>query len=622
MRASLASLLLCIVASLAACSRDDAERSGQDARDARPQVTVSSDQLVSTVPAWRPQLPATEFADREDLHAQAADALARGVLYGDAGVDAASLYLALARSDADDVRAARGLDDVATALVEHGDADLAAGDEDPDAWRRAQEVASVARVVAAHTFSSRARTRRMQQRLNAYLSRVDRFDDALRENLAGERELALGRIGELGGGALQRFRNAMQLRKDDPRAMQGLAAAESALIRRAEDAAERNDYAAVDYWLGAAEGIRPDVGTISDARVRIAEVRAARVRRLRDEGIAALPEFRGIDRARELLVELLRVAPPADPAAAELRVRIELATHYGLFRPGQAFTDGFAGGGRGPQLVVVPHGAFRMGAVADDPDAADAERPPRTVRFDRGFAMSRHEITVGEFRRFMEAGTHRARATRRGFSSTYDERTGNFVRRGYVDWQRDHVGRPAADDMPVIHVSAKDAQAYAEWLSERTGRVYRLPSEAEFEYALRAGQRGRYPWSTPSPPARVGNLTGARDVSPTGRRWQNAFAGYGDGAWGPAVVGRYRPNPYGLHDLAGNVSEWVDDCWHASYRRAPVDGRAWINAGCRARVVRGGSWASSPEQTRSSWRQQMDADTTNARIGFRVVREI
>lgn len=236
--------------------------------------------------------------------------------------------------------------------------------------------------------------------------------------------------------------------------------------------------------------------------------------------------------------------------------------------------------------------------------------------------MSRHEITVGEFRRFMDATDHRARAERRGFSGTYDERTGNFVRRGYVDWRRDHAGRPAADDMPVLHVSAKDAQAYAEWLTEQTGRTYRLPSEAEFEYALRAGQRGLYPWSTPTPPARVGNLTGALDVAPTGKRWQNAFAGYGDGFWGPAPVGRYRPNPYGLHDLAGNVAEWVDDCWHASYRRAPAHGRAWINEGCRARVVRGGSWASAPHQTRSSWRQQMDADTTNARIGFRVVREI
>jgi len=176
--------------------------------------------------------------------------------------------------------------------------------------------------------------------------------------------------------------------------------------------------------------------------------------------------------------------------------------------------------------------------------------------------------------------------------------------------------------MPVIHVSAKDAMAYAEWLSAQTGQRYRLPSEAEFEYALRAGSRGRYPWGNGAPPARAGNFTGAGDVSPSGRRWKNAFPGYTDGAWGPAPVGTYLPNRWGLHDMVGNVSEWVADCWHDSFRRAPRGGEAWINPGCRSKVVRGGSWASAPEEMRSAWRQGSDANNTTARIGFRVVRDI
>jgi formylglycine-generating enzyme required for sulfatase activity len=204
----------------------------------------------------------------------------------------------------------------------------------------------------------------------------------------------------------------------------------------------------------------------------------------------------------------------------------------------------------------------------------------------------------------------------------YDERSGNLVRRGNVDWQSDYVGRPARDDMPVLHVSAKDAIAYAEWLSAQTGQRYRLASEAEFEYALRAGGRGRYPWGDGPPPPRSGNFTGGGDVSPSGRRWRNAFAGYTDGAWGPAPVASYTPNAFGIHDLAGNVSEWVADCWHDNFRRAPRDGAAWINPGCRSRVMRGGSWASSPEETRSAWRQGVDANVTSARVGFRVVREI
>lgn len=176
--------------------------------------------------------------------------------------------------------------------------------------------------------------------------------------------------------------------------------------------------------------------------------------------------------------------------------------------------------------------------------------------------------------------------------------------------------------MPVLHVSARDAEAYAAWLSAQTGAGYRLPSEAEFEYALRAGSETRYAWGDGAPPPGAGNFTGARDTSPSGRDWRNAFSGYGDGHWGPARAGTFSPNGYGLHDLAGNVSEWVADCWHDGYRRAPVDGAAWVNPGCRTRVIRGGSWASSPAQTRSAWRLSADADTTNARLGFRVVRTL
>src|SRR5690606_14124551 len=156
---------------------------------------------------------------------------------------------------------------------------------------------------------------------------------------------------------------------------------------------------------------------------------------------------------------------------------------------------------------------------------------------------------------------------------------------------------------------AQDAAAYAEWLSSQTGHQYRLPSEAEFEYMLRAGTQSTYPWGEDTPPGGAGNFTGGEDVSPSGRRWRNAFDGYGDGAWGPAPVESYAANAFGLHDMAGNVSEWVSDCWHDSYRRAPADGKPWINPGCRTKVVRGGSWASSPQQTRSAWRIASESDT-------------
>src|SRR5690606_37478531 len=133
-------------------------------------------------------------------------------------------------------------------------------------------------------------------------------------------------------------------------------------------------------------------------------------------------------------------------------------------------------------MVVVPHGAFRMGSHEDDAEAQDSERPAHYVRFDRGFAISRTEVTVGEFGRFVAATGYERTATRRGWSMVYDPRSGNFVRRNGVDWRSGFDGREAAPDMPVLHVSARDADAYAQWLAEGSGKDYHLPSEAQFEY--------------------------------------------------------------------------------------------------------------------------------------------
>ncbi|KRD74581.1 serine/threonine kinase [Lysobacter sp. Root983] len=603
---------MAVVVLLAACTREPSTPATPNPAAGRtPIVTISADQAVSPVPAWQPPAIAVDEANAKALKSRADAALAAGQLYADADA-AIPLYYALLQYAPNDVKVAAGFERALAMLIVQGDQALDGIDDDPLQLRGAHEAAAVARAVAPEN-----------KKVGAYLQRVDRADQAQEANRLGEGELNAGRIGEDGkGGALGYFREALELRPGDVRASQGIAAAESALIRRAEVAADRDDYAGAERWLALAAQVRPKMSTAADAQGRIATQRAARVGRLRDLGLAALPRPRGIEEARVLLANLLRIAPSGDPAAVELRERIELATHYGLFRPGQAFTEAMQSGGRGPTMVVIPHGAFRMGAEAEEVGSSDAERPTRNIRFDRGLAVSRTEITVGEFRRFMNATKHRARASRRGYSTAYDERSGNLVRRGNVDWQSDYAGAKAGDDLPVVHVSAKDAMAYAAWLSKQTGHHYRLPSEAEFEYMLRAGSAQTYPWGEGAPLTRVGNLTGALDASPTGRRWNNAFAGYGDNAWGPAPVGRYRANAFGLHDIAGNVSEWVGDCWHDSYRRAPRNGEAWVNPGCRTRVLRGGSWASSPAQTRSAWRQGSDADTTSARIGFRVVRDI
>jgi len=606
------------VALCAGCARDGG--SGQDDAAVDPvaapvasgSVVISGDDEAAANLTWRP--PAVDLAgsDPAELRERASAALAEGRLYEDADA-AVPIYLALSTLPEHSRFARAGLARAQRQLLQAGDEALARAGEDDAALRQALQLATVLRAIDAQ-----------DQAVQEYLGRVDLAERVSVLNAAGEQALAAGDLGEEGGGALAAFRAALELVPEQPRARQGLAAVESALIRRAEDAAEDADFDAAARWLAHANEVRPEEGleTVADARERVARIRGTRIARLRDLGIGALPHFGGIDTARRHLAELLRIARPGDPAAAELRERIDLAVHYGLYAPGQVFTDALQTGGRGPQMAVVPHGAFTMGAPEGERDASDYERPAHPIRFARGFGMSIREVSVGQFRRFISATGHRTRASRRGFSMVYDERSNNFVRRSGADWHTDYLGRPADDGLPVIHVSARDAQAYVEWLSAQTGRRYRLPSEAEFEYALRAGGTGRYPWGDGDPPPRVANTTGALDRSPAGRSWANAFANFGDGFWGPAPVGSMEPNAWGLHDLSGNVSEWVADCWHDGYRRAPGDGSAWINPGCRDQVIRGGSWASSPAQTRSAWRAPASVDTTNARLGFRVVRDL
>ncbi|KAF1717586.1 serine/threonine kinase [Pseudoxanthomonas yeongjuensis] len=610
-------LLLSTLALLCACGRAPepvapAKVTVAEAVDPRlPSITVSGDESGAAAWNWQPPRPQVLAQDVARAKRDAARALAEGRLYTEAD-DAIPLYLVLKEIAPGDKQVARGLEKSLRQLLQRGDTALAGADDDADALSRAGEIAAVARTLAPQ-----------DPAVVAYLAKVDLADQLWRLNAEGERVLRDDRIGPSGEAALARFREVLALQPKQARALQGLAATESALIRQAEESAAAGDFIAAGRWLALAGEVREASPTIADAQRRIAGIRHARIAALRESGSKDLVTPRGLRNARILLAEVLRIAEPGDPVAADFRERIDLATHYGLFRPGQAFTDALANGGRAPEMIVLPHGGFRMGAADSEPGAADAEKPAHYVRFERGFALSRKAVSVGEFRRFVQATRYRPRASRRGHSTVYDERSGNFARRSGVDWQSDYAGAKAADDLPVLHVSVRDAEAYAEWLSQQTGRGYRLPSEAEFEYAARAGVQGRYPWGNNGiPPKGFGNLTGGNDVSPSGRHWNNAFVSYGDGYWGPAPGGSYKANPWGLYDMGSNVSEWVSDCWHASYRRAPAGGAPWFNPGCRSRVVRGGSWAGSPVQARAAWRSSSNSDMTSARTGFRVARGI
>lgn len=612
-------LLATLLFTATACSPDDAPPAA--ARPAEPeapakaptpaQVTIGGQDEAETVQRWQPPAVVIDDPGVAQARRDAAAAFESGRLYEDATA-ALPIWLALLERDPKDRQAQAGIKRAKETLLDEIAALLVRPLRQREAVAKAGEMALVLLTLDPE-----------DPRVRALQSRVELAQRVIAYNRAGEEDLRNDRIGEDGDGALPNFREALALAPDNERARQGLAASESALIRRAETAARAADFTGAGVWLAEAAKVRDSAPTINDAFERVERIRADTLVRLRDEGLRDLASAQGLKPARQKLEDALRIALPGDPVVAQLRERIELVTHYGSFRPGQVFSDALRDGGRGPQMIVVPHGGFQMGAAEGEIGASDAEKPAHYVRFDRGFAMAMTEVTVADFRRYVQASKARPRATRRGHSTVYDERSGNFMLRSGVDWQSGYDGSLAMANAPVMHVSVRDAEHYAMWLSEQTGRYYRLPSEAEFEYALRAGTSGRYPWGDEgTPPKGSGNFTGGDDVSPSGRRWFNAFVGYGDGWWGPAPVGTFEPNAFGLHDMAGNLSEWVADCWHASYRRAPADGAAWFNPGCRQRVIRGGNWANAPEQTRAAWRQSQDSDTTNARIGFRLVRGI
>lgn len=569
-------------------------------------VSIRGDDALAGVLSWT--LPEASIGQPSRARAAARRALAKGDLF-ETAESAIPLLLALRKARPDSAQDARLLEKARAALLAQAWMALDAGD-DLASLRYAQRHGTVLRALWPAL-----------PEVKTYLDAVDRAGQAFDLCLSGERAMRSGNLDEPGG-ALELFRRAQALWPLQTRAQRGIAAVEAAMLVGAEAHAAHGDFDAAYAELARAGQVRHEGGAIAEARARIEAIRGDRIRRLEDEGLMALADVGGLQFARERLAEILRIARPGTGAGVALRQRIDLVGHYGLFRPGQVFTDELLDGGRGPALSVLPRGGFLMGAPEDEEGASPDEQPRHAVRFERGFAMTRHEITVGQFRRFVEATGFVPRATQRGHSMAYDARSGNFLRGSGIDWRSGYDGRSAGGEMPVIHVTARDAEAYAAWLSAQTGVHYRLPSEAEFEYALRAGGQSLYPWGVGAPPAGAGNLAGGGDVSPRGRRWSNAFAGYGDGWWGPAPVGSFAPNAYGLYDMVGNVSEWVADCWHRGYRRAPANGQAWVNPGCRTRMYRGGSWASAPMQARSAWRASGGVDATNARVGFRLVRQL
>jgi formylglycine-generating enzyme required for sulfatase activity len=271
-----------------------------------------------------------------------------------------------------------------------------------------------------------------------------------------------------------------------------------------------------------------------------------------------------------------------------------------------------------PEMQRVPAGTFVMGTPGA-PSRADtrAESQATVVRLTRPFAMGRMEVTRREFRAFLTDSAYE----QKGDCVIWDDEQSRFS----IDHPAESVEAPDADvsdDQPATCISWHDARAYAQWLAKKTGKPYRLPSEAEWEYAARAGSVAEWPWGEQASDgcdfANVYDLTG-REHYPLG--WDPVRCR--DGYAGLAPVGALRPNAFGLYDLIGNVAEWVDDCYTDSYVGRPKDGRSWFwNGGCRRHVVRGGSWASPPSQARSAYRLPTDSTFRAQTLGLRVALDL
>ena len=425
--------------------------------------------------------------------------------------------------------------------------------------------------------------------------------------------------------ALYYFALALNIDPSNPAALLGVQKVQEALIARALDAADDLDYEMAETWLSDAAKIRQDQGPVDNAHMEVATLKENHALELERKVVTAM-EAGNFSLADFYVIDLIALGGQENRVDS-LRARLDDARFYGGFGPGQIIRDELMKtGGEAPDLVIIASGSFRMGSKSRDQGVLDHERPRHRVTFKSGFALGVREVSVAEFRLFIKNSGYRTAAERAGKSSVYDEAAGRISNRNGVNWRHNYLGKKAGPDLPVLHVNLHDAQAYAQWLSEETGKAYRLPSEAEYEYVARAGGNGTYWWGEGTPDGIVENLTGEHDRSSSNRQWTTFFRKYGDGYWGPAPAGSLVSNelshPMGVHDLTGNVSEWTQDCWHENYFRAPVDGSAWINPGCNRRVVRGGYWASSPTQCRAAFRISAKAETYGPVVGIRIARDL
>jgi formylglycine-generating enzyme required for sulfatase activity len=248
-----------------------------------------------------------------------------------------------------------------------------------------------------------------------------------------------------------------------------------------------------------------------------------------------------------------------------------------------------------PEMVVLPAGTFKMGSPENEPGRLEVESPQHTVSVAAPFAAAKFPITVEEFASFISCGNYRSCTTGQTWDgSSWSERGGSFSDPGFAQ-DLDH---------PAVCVSWQDACAYIAWLSAITGEIYRLLTEAEWEYAARAGTTTAYWWGS----------SASQEHANYGRRAKD---------WRTVRVTSFEPNPWGLYQMQGNVWEWVEDNWVDNYTAASSSGAAQVySGGAELRVLRGGSWLNGPNGVRSARRHAARPNFRRSDVSFRIAKTL
>ena len=303
------------------------------------------------------------------------------------------------------------------------------------------------------------------------------------------------------------------------------------------------------------------------------------------------------------------------PASAQQRnrcdgIQIDVAGTQRCLMPGAG--EPFKDCSDCPEMVVVPSGSFMMGSPKSEAGRGPSEEPRHKVNIARPFAVGRFEVTRGQFEAFVKATGYRVGKECWTYKNDkWKERPGHSYR---------DPGFAQDNSHPVVCMNWDHAVAYAAWLSKKTGKPYRLLSEAEWEYAARAGKTTPYSFGAgPNDLCRYGNVAD-RTAKQVFKKWK--IVDCSDGYVHTAPVGSFRPNPFGLYDMHGNVWEWVADCWNWTYEGAPNDGSAWTTGVCNQRVRRGGSLGGSMSNMRSASRNYSWTDIPYSIIGFRIARTL